>query len=254
MNRISAFSVRNIKELLRDPLSYIFCLGFPLVMLVVMTLVNDTIPPQAEMTIFRIDNLCAGIAVFGLAFVMLFSCLSVTKDRSGAFLVRMYATPMRSSDFILGYMLPVLVLAVAQIIITFAASFVVSLIVGIELSILGMLMAVVTLIPSAILFIAFGLLFGTLFNEKAAPGVCSIIISLASFLGGIFFDAESAGGILFDICKVLPFWHSTAAARCAVALNFEEYGVHMLVTTAYAVVLTVVSAVVFRTRMRADLS
>lgn len=254
MNRISAFSSRNIKELLRDPLSYIFCLGFPLLMMVVMTLVNDSIPPQAGMTIFRIDNLCAGIAVFGLAFVMLFTCLEVSKDRSGAFLIRMYATPMRSSDFILGYMLPVLALAVVQTVITFIASFIISLIVGIELSIVGMLLAVITLIPTAIVFISCGLLFGSLFNDKASPGLCSIIISLASFLGGIFFDAEGAGGILFDICKVLPFWHSTAAARCAVALNFEEYFVHLIITTAYAAVLSVVSVVIFKTRMRADLA
>ncbi|MGN0650061.1 MAG: ABC transporter permease [Oscillospiraceae bacterium] len=254
MNRISAFAVRNIKELLRDPLSYIFCLGFPLVMLVVMTLVNDTIPPEANMTTFRIDNLCAGIAVFGLSFVMLFSCLNVTKDRSGAFLVRMYATPMRSPDFIIGYMLPVVVLSVAQIIITFAVSYIISLIVGIELNLAGILLAVVTLIPSAVLFIAFGLLFGSLFNEKASPGLCSIVISLASFLGGIFFDAEGAGGILFDICKVLPFWHSTAAARCAVALNFEGYAVHLLITLGYAVVLTVIASLVFKTRMKADLA
>ncbi len=127
MNKISAFSVRNFKEIIRDPLSYIFCLGFPLVMLIVMTVINDGIPPQTGMTIFRIDNLAGGIAVFGLTFVMLFTCLNVAKDRSGAFLVRLYATPMRSEDFILGYVLPTSLLAVLQILITLAAAFVVSL-------------------------------------------------------------------------------------------------------------------------------
>ena len=93
MSKTIAFSGRNFKELVRDPLSYIFCLGFPLVMLVVMTLVNDSIPKETNMTIFRIDNLAGGIAVFGLTFVMLFVCLTVAKDRSGAFLMRLYSTP-----------------------------------------------------------------------------------------------------------------------------------------------------------------
>ena len=34
------FAKRTIKEILRDPLSYIFCLGFPLVMLIIMSIVD----------------------------------------------------------------------------------------------------------------------------------------------------------------------------------------------------------------------
>ena len=115
MNRIIAFSRRNFKEILRDPLSYIFCLGFPLIMLVIMTLVNESIPAEAGMVIFRIDYLSGGIAVFGLTFIMLFTSLSVAKDRAGAFLVRLYATPMHSGDFIMGYIAPVMVIALAQV-------------------------------------------------------------------------------------------------------------------------------------------
>lgn len=99
MNRVLAFSGRNLKELLRDPLSYIFCLGFPLVMLVIMSIVNQSIPPEAGMTIFNIENLAGGIAMFGQSFIMLFTRLSVSKDRSGAFLTRLYASPMKSFEF-----------------------------------------------------------------------------------------------------------------------------------------------------------
>lgn len=122
MNRVLAFSGRNLKELLRDPLSYIFCLGFPLVMLVIMSIVNQSIPPESGMTIFNIENLAGGIAMFGQSFIMLFTCLSVSKDRSGAFLTRLYASPMKSFDFIAGYTFPVLALSVIQSVITFAAS------------------------------------------------------------------------------------------------------------------------------------
>lgn len=255
MNRIAAFSERNIKELLRDPLSYIFCLGFPLVMLVIMSIVNKSIPPEANMTIFNIENLAGGIAMFGLSFVMLFTCLTVSKDRSGAFLIRLYASPMRSGDFLGGYMLPVLLLAVLQMIITFAASFLAAVIMGEDtLNVGGMLLAVVMLLPGAVFFISAGVLFGSLFNEKAAPGLCSIIISLASLLGGVWFDAEGAGGIMLDVCRVLPFYHSVKAARLAIALQFEDIGAHLLITIAYAAVFSVLASVVFRAKMRADLS
>lgn len=253
MNKVSAFSVRNFKEIIRDPLSYIFCLGFPLVMLFVMTLVNDGIPDEAGMTIFRIDNLAGGIAVFGLTFVMLFTCLSVAKDRSGAFLVRLYATPMTSGSFILGYVLPTSLLAVLQILITLVASLIVSLITGIELNPLGLLLALLSLLPTVIMMISFGLLFGTLFSEKAAPGLCSIVISLASFLGGVWFDADGMGGVMLKICEVLPFYHAVKAARMASALNFDGYLPHLLITLAYAVVITAASVIVFKNKMKADL-
>lgn len=254
MKRALTFSLRNLKELLRDPLSYIFCLGFPLIMLFVMTLVNSTIPEEAHMTLFNIENLSCGIAVFGLSFVMLFTCLNVSKDRSGAFLVRLYASPMRSADFIAGYMLPCLLLSILQMIITFAASIITAAFIDTStISIGGSLLALITLIPGAVFFIAAGLLFGSLFNEKAAPGLCSIIISLAALLGGVWFDCESAGGVLFDICQALPFYHCVKAARLAMALEFDGIGAHLLISSGYAVVFAVLAAVVFRTKMRADL-
>ena len=254
MNRVLAFSGRNLKELLRDPLSYIFCLGFPLVMLVIMSIVNQSIPPEAGMTIFNIENLSGGIAMFGQSFIMLFTCLTVSKDRSGAFLTRFYASPMRSVDFIAGYTLPVLLLAVIQSAITFAASMIAAVVLGGSVSVGGALFAVAVLIPGAVFFIAAGLLFGSLFNEKAAPGLCSIIISLASLLGCVWFDADSAGGVMLDVCKALPFYHCVKAARMATALQPDGIGVHLLIVAGYAVGFSVLAALVFRNKMRADLA
>ena len=256
MKRILAFADRNRKEILRDPLSYIFCLAFPLVMLAVMTLVNASIPKEAGMTVFRIDNLSAGVAVFGQTFVMLFTGLTVSKDRSGAFLTRMYVTPMTSRDFALGYILPMLVISMCQSLLIFIVSWIISLIVGFQLSIPGLLCALGTLIPSAVMFISFGLLFGTLFGEKAAPGVCSIIISLGSFLGCIWFDADATGGVMLSICKALPFYYCTRSARSAVRLDlsFSGWGEPLLIVILCASVITGISILVFRARMKADLS
>lgn len=255
MNRLTAFASRNIKEMLRDPLSYIFCLGFPLVMLIIMTIINESIPKEAGMTIFRIDNLSGGVAVFGQTFIMLFTAITVAGDRSRAFLVRMYASPMKSIDFIAGYILPMIVVSVVQCLITYAASFIISFIVGVNLSLAGFAVSLAAIILSGIMFIALGLLFGTIFNEKSAPGVCSIIISLGSFLGGIWFDAEGTGGVMLTVCKSLPFFYCTKAVRSSAAMefSFDEFILPMIVVTVCAAVASVISAFAFRKKMKADL-
>lgn len=250
MNRIKAFSARNIKEILREPLSYVFCLGFPIVMLVIMTLVNESIPAETGMTIFRIDNLYGGVAVFGQTFTMLFTAIMVSKDRAGAFLVRLYATPMKTADFIAGYVLPMLILSVLQNLIIAAASLIISLITGVEISIAGLVLSITVLIPSAVMFIGFGLLAGMLFSDKTAPAMSSIIISLGSFLGGIWFDAKSTGGVMLTLCKCLPFYYCTESARTATAVNTDILSV--IVVTACAAVITSLSAVVFRAKMKAE--
>lgn len=256
MHKIKAFAVRNGMEILRDPLSYIFCVGFPLVMLVVMTLVDKSIPAEAGITIFQIDNLAGGIAIFGQMFVMLLTAISVAKDRSGAFLMRMYASPMQSIDFALGYILPMLVIALAQGLLIGLCSFLVSLLTGTELSVAGLALSMVVLLPSAVLFIALGLLFGTLFNEKSAPGLCSIIISLGSFLGSIWFDAEGTGGVLLKISQCLPFYYCTKSVRAAMQLHtgFGALWMPVLVTSASAALLVVAASVAFRMKMKADLA
>lgn len=256
MNKTVCFAKRNLIEMSRDKLSYVFCVAFPIIMLVVMTLVNASIPKEANMTIFRIDNLSGGIGVFGQTFVMLFTAMTVSRDRSGSFLIRMFASPMKSSDFTNGYILPMVIVGVVQSVVSFAASLIISKIVGFDLNMEGVLLAVVVLIPSAVMFVAIGLILGTLFNQNAAPGLCSLIISLGSFLGGIWFDAEAAGGVLYKICKCMPFIYCTKAARAAIKmeLSMDALGIPLLVVICIAAILTVLAAAIFNTKMKADLS
>ena len=250
------FTKRNLKEMSRDSLSYIFCVAFPLVMLVIMSIVNSSIPKESGMTLFRIDNLAGGIAVFGQTFIMPFSALNVTKDRSGSFLVRLFASPLKSGDFTAGYILPMLIIAFVQSVIAFAVATVIALVTGTELNPAGLAVAVFACIPSALMFTAIGFIFGTLFNEKSAPGLCSIIISLGSFLGGIWFDAEGTGGIIEKICRFTPFFYATKVARSAIHLDFgkDAFLFPMLIVLGTAAVMTFLACFVFGKRMRADLS
>ena len=254
MNRKLTFSWRNIKELIRDPLGYIFCVGFPLVMLIIMTVLDQSIPKDS-VTVFHIEKLAPGVAVFGQMFVMLFTSLNVATDRGGAFLMRLYATPMTTSDLTAGYILPMLIVSVVQSFITFTAAFIISVIIGSTLNIGAVLLSMLTLIPSALMFIGFGLIFGVLFNEKAAPGMCSLIISLGGFFGGIWFDAESTGGIMLKLCKCMPMYYCTKAARSAMALDFggSVFLLPVGIVIACAVVIISLGCFAFSKKMRADI-
>ncbi len=250
--RITAFAGRNIKEILRDPLSYVFCFGFPVIMLVLMSIINRSIPPEANMTVFRTDNLCAGISVFGLTFMMLMGALLISKDRSTSFLTRLYASPMTAAEFIFGYYLPLVVLAILQCVVTFAASFIVGLVTDVTFNIENMLLGNVMLIPSMILFIGIGLLAGSKFSDKAAPGLCSVIISAASILGGVFMDVDTIGGTIKTVCNDLPFYHSVKAARRAIAGDLTDCGTSLLILGGYTVVVVVLSILAFRSNMKKD--
>ena len=246
------FSKRTLKEILRDPLSYIFCLGFPIVMLVIMTIVDQSIPEEAGMTIFHIDNLAPGIAFFGLSFIMLFTCLQVSKDRSTAFMLRLYASPLKSLDFIAGYTLPVLVLAVLQSVISFIAAIVIGAFVDYQFDLVNIILCILVLIPSALVFISFGIFFGTLLNDKAAPGICSIIITSASMLGGIWMDVDSIGGTFAKFCHALPFYQGVRGARFALTGEYGDMVKPVLITLGYGILVYLFAIFVLRRKMQQD--
>ena len=63
--RVRAFSSRVTKEILRDPLTLGFGLGFPVVLIVLLSAIQANIPVD----LFEIERLAPGMVVFGLAFI-----------------------------------------------------------------------------------------------------------------------------------------------------------------------------------------
>ncbi len=244
------FANRNFKELIRDPLSWIFCLGFPILMLIIMTVVNNSIPEEANMVIFQLPSLAPGIAIFGLTFIMLFACMLISGDRKDAFLLRIFTSPMKSSDYIIGYILPLIVLSFGQYIITMLASFIMGAVSGESLNIGNMLLSMVVSIPAMLMFIGFGIIFGTLFNKNAAPGISSIVISFSGMLGGIWMDIDAIGGGLAKLCKALPFYHAVKAARAVLTEDLSIALSETGIVSIWAVVLIVLAVVIFKKKMR----
>jgi len=248
--KIGAFAIRTVKEIVRDPLSYIFALGFPVVMLIIMTIVNESIPAEAGMDIFRLPNLAAGVVIFGFTFVMLFTTILVSKDRCSAFFDRMQASPVTGAQFLAGYVLPVIVLGVVQCVITYGAAMVIALVTGAELDIAGLALSIVLLIPVLVMFTALGVLLGCVFSEKAAPGVSSVLITVATILGGVWMDIKTVGGVLYDIASLLPFMPAVELARGAAAGTGEFQLKYLWITVIYATGAVMLAAAVFGRNMR----
>ena len=202
--RINLFAKRNAKEILRDPINLFFGLGFPLILLVMLSVINSSIPAEANNTMFSIENLAPGLAMFGTAFMALFSGMLLSKDRASSFLMRLFASPMTSFDFIVGYTLPMIVMASAQAAITLLAS----CIVGLELTV-NLLLAILVTTLASLLFVGFGLLFGSLLDEKAVGGICgAVLTNVAGFLSGVFIPIDLIGGAFKKTAEILPFYHS----------------------------------------------
>ncbi len=249
--RAILFSRRISKEIFRDPLSYIFCAAFPVVLLTVLYFAFYN-----EYTYwFALSQLAPGIAVFSGAFVMLTESLIVSKDRFSSFLVRLYTSPMKTRDFILGYTLPALALSLAQSVLCYLAASVMALIDGVAVpNILYGLLAALSSVPMMIAYISIGIIFGSIFTEKAAPPMTSALITAAGFLSAAWIPLE-AGSTLETVCNILPFYPATLVARTLLngePLTGDSFYIPMLKTLAYAAVLFALAISAFKKNMTSD--
>ena len=231
--KLLTFSKRCTKEILRDPLNLAFGLGFPMVLMLLLSAIQSTIPEQ----LFTIAHLAPGITVFGLSFMTLFSATLISKDRESALLQRLYTTPLRPLDFILGYMLPMLPMALIQTVACYLLA------VALELPVTNhILIAILLNLPIAVFQISLGLLCGSLLNVKQVGGICgALLTNLSAWLSGVWFDLALVGGAFRKIANLLPFAHAVELERAIINGNFSEVLPHLSPVTVHAVLTTVVA-------------
>lgn len=243
--RMVLFAKRNIKEILRAPVNLFFSLGFPLVLLVLLSIINSAIPPEAKNTMFQIQNLAPGLAMFGSVFMALFAGMLLSKDRTSSFLMRLFTSPMTAADFILGYTLPMLVMTIVQAAITLLAAGAFGLDIHINI-----LFAISMTAVTSLFFVGTGLLFGSLLNEKAVGGVCgALLTNIAGWLSGVFIPIDLIGGAFKTITHMLPFYHSTEAIRISLGGNFSRMLPHLIVVIGYTIVIFTLAIITFNRKM-----
>lgn len=240
--RMLTFASRNAKEILRDPLNLGFGLGFPLVLILLLSAIQANIP----VTLFEIGHLTPGIAVFGLSFMTLFSATIIARDRGSALLQRLYTMPMTPVDFIFGYTLPILPIALFQTVICYIAAVILGLpVTG------NILYAIVFTIPADVLFIAMGLLFGSILNDKQVGGICgALLTNLSAWLSGTWFDLDLVGGTFRKIADLFPFVHAVDMGRAILAGNFDGIFPHLWWVLGYAAALMGAAVLLFLRQMK----
>lgn len=241
MKRTLNFALRNIKELLRDPLSFIFALLLPLFLLWIFQ--QFDIPGEA----YILSNFTPGIIVFGFAFITMFSATLVSKDKSTSFLLRLSASPMKSHEFVLGYFISCLPLVLMQIVLFIILAVILGLTFSINL-IYSLLLGVII----SLLFIAFGILLGSLVSDKSAPGISSIIVQLVAFTSGMYFSADMIGGFFATLCEILPFKACVGCLKNVINGNYDNFLISIIIFGVYLIIITILSVIFFNKSLKSD--
>ena len=240
--RMRTFARRCAREILRDPLNLAFGLGFPVVLLLLMSAIQANIPVE----MFELQSLAPGMAVFGLSFVTLFSASLIARDRETALLQRLYTTPMKPADYILGYLLPLIPISLAQSVVCYLLAAVLGLPLTVHIG-----YAVVMIVPISAFYIAMGLLFGSILNVKQVGGVCgALLTNLSAWLSGIWFDLELVGDGFRAAANLLPFVHAVELERALAAGNFTDVLPHLLPVLAYTAAALAGAVLLFLRQMK----
>lgn len=240
--RILTFSSRTAKEIIRDPLNLFFGLGFPIILLLLLSAIQSSIP----VSLFEIKNLTPGITIFGLSFITLFSATLIAKDRENTLLQRLYATPMTSIDFILGYILPILPIAITQS----AVCYIVAITLGLPVTI-TIIYALLFIIPIALFFTALGLLCGSLLNAKQVGGICgAVLTNLSAWLSGVWFNLNLVGGNFKKFAYCLPFVHAVELEKAVLNKEYSNIIPHLIWILGYTIVTIIVAIYFFMKQMK----
>lgn len=243
-SRINALTGRNMKEILRDPLSLVFIIGLPLVMEILFYLIFHKLTSQFEMR-----YLAPGIVAFSQAFLSLFVGLLIANDRGTTFLTRLYVSPARSHEFIFAYALPFLPVVLVQSVLFFLVG-------GLfDSSILSasIIPAVLISLVISLFFISAGILVGSISNEKSVGGIASIIITGQSILSGMWFPIDQLGGGFMAVMNALPFRSATLLVQNTmngIGDFTNDFLKPLLIVLAYTVLVFILAIVIFMRRMR----
>jgi ABC-2 type transport system permease protein len=240
--RFGELAIRNFKEMLRDPISMGLELGIPAGFLAIFWALGRSIGDESFLTTVM---LVPGIAVFGFAFLLMFSAMTLSRDREGALLSRLLTAPLKPRDFILSYSLPYIPMVILQIALCFG----IGVLLGLETPANAGLSFLVLLVMG-ICCVELGMILGLLFNVNQASGVGSVIITLVALLGGIWIDLRAIGGVFYDIGNALPFAHAIDAARDAmIGAGLSSIATDFYWVLGYTLVFFALGTFLFRRRM-----
>ena len=236
------FAKRNFKEIIRDPLSIIFAILLPMFLLFIFR--QFKIPNEN----YELNNFTPGIIVFSLSFITLFTGMLISKDRSTSFITRLQISPMSSKNYIFGYMISIIPL----VLVGTTLFLLLACVLGLNFNINILYTLLITIIIS-ILFIGFGVIIGSIFNEKSSSLASSIIIQLVCFTGGVYFPKELLGKFFSKLCDYLPFYSCTSILKGILNNNMNLINLQNIITfIIYLIIVIILSTITMKKRINSD--
>lgn len=239
--RMLTFAQRNRKEILRDPLTLLFGIVLPIIIMWLFSIMQKNMP----FDLYSIENLTPGVVVFSFSFITLFSGMLLGKDKSTSFLTRIFASPMTATDFIVGYTLPLLPIAILQIVMCFISAFILDLPFN-----MNVIIAFIVLIIISFLYIGFGILLGTFLTDKQVGGAFAIFVNLSAWLSGAWFELDMIGGTFKTISYLLPFAHARDVTKATLAGEYGNLVVPLLWVIGYTIVIYFIAISGFKKKMK----
>ncbi len=238
--RVRELATRNLKEILRDPLSLGIAVALPILLLLTLQALGGDGVPFLTPTL-----LTPGIVLFGLVMVMFSSAMILSRDRETALLARLLTAPLRSSDFVAGYSLPYVLVALVQTAVLMAIGALLGLRVEGSLALVVFVLAL-----TAVFYVALGMIMGSFLTLGQVSGAYALILMLTIF-GGAWFDLQEIGGVFLTIGDLLPFKHALDATRAVMAdgAGFGDIAGDIAWVAAYTVAAVAAAIAAFQHRM-----
>jgi ABC-2 type transport system permease protein len=237
--RSRALATRNFIEIWRDPLSLSLTVALPVGMLLVLQLLGDVDD------FFTVTSVAPGAILFGFVMLMFSEALSLSRDRESALFSRLLTAPLRPGEFVSGYSVPYLPVAIIQALALFGVAWVL----GLESNGSLWLVALILLIM-AVMYIGWGMILGVTFSTKTVTFPYMAILLLTIF-GGAWMDINAIGGVFKTVGDWFPFAHALDAMRGVLidGVGFASITTDLYWVFGYTVVTTLLAVAVFRRRM-----
>jgi ABC-2 type transport system permease protein len=239
--RSSELTKRNLREVVRDPLSLGIAVVLPLLLLLTLQAIGGEAAPFLTPTL-----LTPGIVLFGFVMVMFSSAMILARDRETALLARLLTTPLRSSDFVSGYSLPYLLVAVVQAGVLLGVGALLGLRIDGSIALVALVFALM-----AVFYVALGMILGAALTVAQTSGAYAVVLLLTIF-GGAWFDLETIGGVFLTIGDALPFKHALDATRAVMAdeASLSDISSDLYWVGAYTTCAVMLAVFTFQRRMR----
>ena len=205
-------------------------------------------PIHIETEITYIDFMGPGIIIFGLLILIPTSARIMVSDKEKGFLSRLLTTPARPLDFISGYSLCLVVIAIIQIIIFVAAAR------GFGMDIVGNLwLAFLVFLLTGLCSIGIGMVVASLSkSENQAEPLCWLFSMPLAMLSGCWFSIDMLPSYLRNIAYAFPYAHTIESARAILirGVGLEAISNDFLFLIGWAVGIFIIGVILFRRSMR----